>query len=275
MGVPQGAARPARVLLPKRGVPPEALPYCGPPPLPAELALRWNLDPVLIALWLAAGAVYELAARRGAFSRAERKFYHAGAALALAAWVSPLCALGVALFSARVGQHMVLALFAAPLLALGWPAGHRAGARRGLAACFAFAAASWFWHAPAPYDATFASDAVYWAMHATLLGAAVALWRALLRRDPASRLFGLAFAALTSVQMGLLGALLTFAPVPLFESHLATTAAWGLTALEDQQLGGLVLWVPGCGAFLIFAALSLAAWLREHERSAGAPVGNV
>jgi len=256
-------------------VSPEALPYCGPPPLPADLARHWNFDPALIVLWLAAAALYELAARRASVSPTERKFYHAGAALALAAWVSPLCALGVSLFGARVGQHMLLALFAAPLLALGWPAGARADARGGLTACAAFAAATWFWHAPTPYDATFASDAVYWTMHLTLLGAAVALWRPLLRPDPASRLRALGFAALTSVQMGLLGALLTFAPAPLYESHLPTTAAWGLTPLEDQQLGGLVLWVPGCGAFLLYVALSLAAWLREQERAAGAPVGNL
>lgn len=256
-------------------MPSETLPYCGPPPSPAELASHWNFDPVLLVCWGLAVGSYELAARRGRVSHAERRAFRAGAALALAAWVSPLCALGVSLFGARVVQHMALALLAAPLLARGWPAGASGGLRAGLAACAAFAAATWLWHAPAPYDATFRSDAVYWAMHLTLLGSAVALWRVLLRPEPAARLPALAYAALSSVQMGLLGALLTFAPTPLFESHLSTTAAWGLSPLEDQQLGGLLLWIPGCGAFLLLAAWSFAAWLREYEKTAGTPLGSM
>jgi putative membrane protein len=249
-------------------MPPDALPYCGPAPVPGALAWDWNLDPVLVAGWLAAVAGYELAARRAFVPRAQRQCFRAGAGLALAAWISPLCALGVALFSARVAQHMLLALLAAPLLARGWPASERAGPRAALAACAAFAAATWLWHAPGPYDATLRSTALYWAMHLTLLGAAVALWRTLLGRDPSARLAAPAVAALSSVQMGLLGALLTFAPSPLFASHLATTAPFGLSALEDQQLGGLVLWIPGCGAFLVLAALSFAAWLRALEQPA-------
>jgi putative membrane protein len=253
-------------------MPADAHPYCGPPPVPAELARHWNLDPVLLLCWLAAVALYELAARRACVPRAERRAFRAGAALALAAWVSPLCALGVALFSARVAQHMVIAVLAAPLLARGWSAGTRGRLRGALAACAAYAAATWLWHAPAPYDATFGSTALYWTMHLTLLGAAVWLWRVLLQRSAAAPLLGVGIAALTSMQMGLLGALLTFAPTPLFESHLATTAAFGLSPLDDQQLGGLVLWVPGCGAFLLLAALSFAGWLREHEPAA---LGNV
>jgi putative membrane protein len=253
-------------------VPPEALPYCGPPPAPADLAGQWNLDPALLLCWLAALGGYELAARRGRFSRAERRSFRAGAGLALAAWISPLCALGVALFGARVAQHVLLAVLAAPLLARGWPWAEGGGARTALAACAAFAAATWLWHAPAPYDATFESSALYWAMHATLLGAAFALWRVLLRPGGPARLLATAVAAVTSLQMGLLGALFTFAPTPLFQSHLATTAAWGLSPLEDQQLGGLLLWIPGCGAFLLLVALSFAAWLRQQETAA---LGNV
>jgi putative membrane protein len=253
----------------------DALPYCGPPPAPEAWAQHWNLDPTLLACWLAGVLVYELAARRPSVSRSERRAFRTGATIALSAWVSPLCALGVALFSARVAQHMALALLAAPLLARGWPASANGGVRAALAATGAFAAATWHWHAPAPYDATFRSDALYWAMHLSLLGAAVALWRALLRRDSGAPLIGLACAALTSVQMGLLGALLTFAPAPLFESHLLTSWAWGLSPLEDQQLGGLVLWIPGCGAFLLLAAWSFAAGLRAQAGTAGGTLGSV
>lgn len=252
---------------------PERLAYCGPPPAPGELAWRWNLDPLLLAAAAACALLYLLAARARGTGSAERRAFGGGLALALAAWISPLCALGVALFSARVAQHMVLALVAAPLLALGWPARPerpRGGALRSApAACAAFAAATWLWHAPAPYDATLRSGLAYWAMHLSLLGSAVWLWRELLRPGPRAQLGAIALAAATSVQMSLLGALLTFAPAPLFESHLLTSAVWGLSPLEDQQLGGVLIWVPGCGAFLLVALGSFARWLRAQDAVAG------
>ena len=66
--------------------------------------------------------------------------------------------------------------------------------------------------------------------------------------------------ALGAGQMGLLAALLTFAPDPLYAEHLTTTAAFGLSALEDQQLAGLVMWVPGMAVFLV-----LALWLGRRS----------
>jgi cytochrome c oxidase assembly factor CtaG len=70
----------------------------------------------------------------------------------------------------------------------------------------------------------------------------------------------------TAVHTSILGALLTFSPTLWYPAYLRTTAAWGLTALEDQQLGGLVMWVPA-GLVYIAAGLALfAGWLRESER---------
>src|SRR5579884_1032066 len=92
------------------------LPYCGLPPLPGELLSRFNLDPVLM---LALAALALLQIRYTADSR--RWAAGAGWALAAAALLSPLCALSVSLFAARVGQHMVLILLAAPLIAFAWP----------------------------------------------------------------------------------------------------------------------------------------------------------
>ncbi len=60
------------------------------------------------------------------------------------------------------------------------------------------------------------------------------------------------------MQMGLLGAVLTFAGHPLFWPHLLTAPLWGLTALRDQQLGGVFMWVPGIGLFLFAALRSLS-----------------
>jgi putative membrane protein len=240
------------------------VPYCGAPPVPGSAT--WNSDPVLPAVLLAAG-MWGLFRLRGPDASARRGALLLGWAVLGAALVSPLCNLSVALFAARVGQHMLLALVAAPLLAFAlFPPGGRG--RPGLALpSLAFAAALWAWHLPGPYAATFRGDAVYWAMHVSLFGAALWLWAALLRRaedrPDAAALAGLA----TAAHMGLLGALLTLAPRPLFAAHFGTTTPWGLTPLEDQQLGGLLMWVPGG---LLFAAVTVGVLAAPLRRAAAA-----
>ncbi len=233
-------------------------PYCGSPPGPAALLSRWNLDPRLLAVLLAVLVVYValdapgVGGREG-FPRWRRLCFYAGWAVFALAVVSPLCALSVALFSARVGQHMLLAAVAAPLIALGLPLRlPRAvlGAGEPIAAAAAFAAAIWVWHAPGPYAETFRSDTIYWLMHATSLGAAIWLWSCLLEPRTGDIGVNMAAAGLTAVQMGLLGAVLTFAAQPLYAPHALTTVAWGLSPLQDQQLGGVIMWTPACLAFL-------------------------
>lgn len=223
------------------------LPYCGLPPSPETLLSRFNFDPILIAALALVAAMHWFSVRR----RDGIYLASAGWTVAAVALISPLCALSVSLFAARVGQHMVLVLCAAPLLALATPAVSMRWARRGLwLATLTFFAALWFWHMPAPYDATFASTPVYWAMHLSLFGSAVALWRALLRSPRQLGGDVLLAGVLTSMQMGFLGAILTTASRPLYFQHLATTQFWGLTPLQDQQLGGVLMWVPGIALFL-------------------------
>ncbi len=239
----------------------EHLPYCGSPPVPGELLVRFNLDPVLLtALMVLAAGHFAVASRNGGI-RAPG-YAAAGWSIAAAALVSPLCALSVSLFSARVAQHMILVLLAAPLIALAWPLRARecSDPRGGLGfwtTAAAFFAALWFWHMPAPYDATFSSAFIYWTMHVTLFGSSILLWRELLhhRRDRIVEV--LTVGVLTSMQMGLLGAVVTFAAHPFYLWHLSTTATWGLTPLQDQQLGGIFMWVPGISLFLWAALRSL------------------
>lgn len=203
--------------------------YCGPPPPPQAIWTSWNADPPLLAALLAL-AVLLRHDRAG----------HAGVAVLALAFVSPLCALSSALFSARVLHHVLIVAVAAPLLARAWPQ-RRPG---GLALPFAAATlALWLWHLPAAYDLALANKAAYWAMQASLLAPAVWFWRAVLapHRTPVE-----AIGALVAgfAQMGMLGALLTFAPAPLYAAHAVTPLAWGLAPLADQQLGGLLMWVP-------------------------------
>lgn len=251
----------------------EHMPYCGLPPTPVNLWSRWNLDPVLIAALLLAAALYALGVART--SRSSRPFSHGRQALFYCGWIltaaaltSPLCPLSVALFSARVGQHMILTLIAAPLVASGHPgiaysALFSADAKRTrrdpparspMIAAAAFATMLWLWHSPYAYDETFASTTVYWTMHITLFGSALWLWTCLLDREASNFVKAIGASVISSVQMGFLGAVILFAHAPLYAPHALTTAAWGLTAMQDQQLGATIMWAPGC---LIFLAASM------------------
>ena len=236
------------------------LAYCGSPPIPGGAV--WNWDPWLLLALLAGLA---LALPRAA----DRRTLTAGWAVLAVVLVSPLCSLSVALFSARVGQHLLILLVAAPLLALGIAAPRRTATTGGIAASAAcFAVMLWAWHLPGPYAATFRGDVIYWAMHLSLLGAAFWLWRGLLLAAEARPEVVLPAGLATAAQMSALGAFLTFAPRPIFAPHALTTLAWDLTPLEDQQLGGLLMWVPGGLAFAGVAVAALVLAMRRGRFAA-------
>jgi putative membrane protein len=220
--------------------------YCGPAPLPGALASRWNLDPVVLA-GLAAMAATLGRRRPGA----------AGVAVLALIFVSPLCALSSALFSARAVHHVLLVAVAAPLVAAALP---RATPVSGTAAFAVATGALWVWHVPALYDLALSNHAVYWAMQATLFLPALAFWRAVLSPGtPATA--GLLLVTAGFVQMALLGAVLTFAPAPLYAIHLTAPLAWGLSPLADQQLAGLLMWVPaGLPFAVVGGVLARRGW---------------
>lgn len=240
------------------------LPYCGPGPAPGDLLGAWNLDPLLLAALLA-GALVAASVLRSAPDR--RRMALAGVAVLAIAFVSPICALASALFSARVLHHLLLIALAAPLLALAFPA---RGRNLTALAALGHTVLTWIWHAPGPYAWALASDSAYWLMEASLLASALWLWRGLLdRRDgPAAPV---AAAVATMAQMGLLGGLLLFAPSPLFLVHLSTTAPWGIGPLTDQQLAGIamaVLATPAYAGAVLWQVLSL--FRAEPDRTARA-----
>jgi putative membrane protein len=239
-------------------MPDPTIAYCGPAPVPADLWTRWNIDPPLMAM-LAALALL-VASDRSSNARA------GWAAIVLLAliFVSPLCALSSALFSARVLHHVVLIAALAPLLALAFPQ-RRTGPLPLAVLVAAQATTLWVWHAPAAYAWGLASVPAYWLMQASLLGSAWLMWRAILAPTTQS---GAALVALvaTIAQMGLLGALIVFAPGPLYWVHFASTAPWGLSALADQQLAGLLMWVPAALPYL-----GAGLWLAWSSLQPGAP----
>ncbi len=237
-------------------MPDSVIAYCGPAALPDDVWTRWNLDPWLIAV-LAALAI---AVGRGRSSDARAGFGAIG--LMLFIFVSPFCAMSSALFSVRVLHHVLLIAVVAPLLARAFPQ-RGVGSLPIVVLVVAHAVILWLWHTPGLYTWGLASVPAYWLMQITLLGSAWLLWRAILVPSPS----GPAMIALVATigQMGLLGALIVFAPRPLYLVHLASTASWGLAPLTDQQLAGLLMWVP---AMLPYLGVGLwIAWssLRSSE----------
>lgn len=211
------------------------IPFCGAAPLPAELWSRWTLDPFLLSALALAGIA-------GFCLLNDKRRFGLAWGLVCLLFISPLCAASIALFSARVGQHILLTLVAAPILAAALP-------RLRLPAlpfAIAFAALFWIWHAPAPYQATLDSDAGYWSMHLSLFASATLLFATMRARPEAA----LPAAALTGAQLAIYASMLTLAPAAWHDWHLATTPAYGLTALSDQQLAGAVMWVAGGALFL-------------------------
>jgi len=234
--------------------------YCGPAAIPEDVWMRWNADPLLIAVLAALAVVV------GRGRVADARAGWGAIVLMVVVFVSPLCALSSALFSARVLHHVLLIAAVAPLLALAFPQ-RRAGSPPLVALVVAHTVILWFWHAPGPYAWGLASVPAYWLMQASLLGSAWLMWRAILA-PPAQPGPALVALVATIGQMGLLGALIVFAPRPLYGVHLASTAAWGLGPLADQQLAGLMMWVP---AILPYLAAGLwLAWsdLRPVEPAA-------
>lgn len=231
------------------------VPYCGEAPGPEAWLGRWNLDPVLLtALVLVAAWLW-----RPAGMPANRLHsLRAAWALVVLLYVSPLCALSSAFFTVRVVHHMALVLAIAPLLAFGLAP----QLRLPLWTCTALAAAAfWVWHAPQPYAAALSSNAVYALMQLSLLASATAFWLAVRRASPAA---AIAAVLATTVQMGLLGALITFAARPLYAPHFASTLGWGVSPLADQQFAGLTMWAPGSVAYLAAALWIAARWLRAE-----------
>ena len=237
-----------------------AIAYCGPAALPGDLLTRWNVDPLLLAALLA----FAVMIARGRVTNARAGW----AALALMAviFVSPLCALASALFSARVLHHVLLIAAVAPLLVLALPM--RRWPLQPLAALVGFhMIILWVWHMPGPYEWGLGSVPSYWLMQASLLGSAWLLWRAIL--SPAGHP-GLALLALVATvgQMGLLGAIIVFTPRPLYAAHFISTAAWGMSPLADQQLGGLLMWAPAMLPYLVVGLWLTWSSLRPVERTA-------
>jgi putative membrane protein len=271
-----------------------ALAHTPDTPVSAARLLAWSFEPEVCAPLLIAALLYASGLRhlwrsastgRGVSAARAAAFWAGWSTLALAL-VSPLDALGTQLFSAHMLQHELLMVLAAPLLAAGRPLavwtwalpqqarrriGHalhwppwrgvwQAMTRPASAWCL-HAIALWGWHVPALFDAALRSDAWHSAQHASFLGSALLFWWALMRPGArAAHGAALVYLFTTMLHTGALGALLTLSTQIWYAPYLQSAPAWGLSALEDQQLGGLVMWVPAGAAYLVVGLALAARW---------------
>ena len=274
------------------------LAHPGQPPAPHDLWGAWNLDPVLLGGFLLAAWAYRRGQtsgpRRPVDSWRARCFTVALVALGLAL-LSPLDALSNALASAHMVQHLLLLLVAAPLLALSAPSsailrgsplalrrasgrwrrrlgltyGNLAVLRHPAAVWLLSVGVVWFWHAAAPYDAALDNEFLHVLEHASFLATAVLFWQVIVGIRGAVRVSGgldvlLVFAM--AMQSVFLSVLLTFARTPWYSGYAETTVPWGLDPLTDQQLAGVIMWIPAGGIYLVVALALLVAWIRATER---------
>lgn len=267
----------------------------------AELRDDWAFEPGVVIPLLLSAYLYFRGFRRlrrvspHALGRVEAWSFAAGWLTLVIALVSPLHPWGSVLFSAHMTQHELLMLVAAPLLVLGRPiipflwALPRTTARevsswtqarwwRGtwlfmtapFVAWLIHAVVLWSWHIPALFQATLHNEFIHASQHICFLASALLFWWAVLHGRRRAMGFGAAvlYMFTTALHSGLLGALLTFAGRLWYPMYSETTSAWGLTPLEDQQLGGLIMWIPA-GVVYIVAGLTLfAGWLRESGKRA-------
>lgn len=254
----------------------------------------WMLAPMLLAAGLYTAGFLRLRRRSGA-GRAELdrrgRIFAAGLALLAAATLSPLHALGARSFTAHMAEHELIMLAAAPLLVwarplgvLIWafpPAGRQALAAiardrtavglwrvitEPVLATVLQAAALWIWHLPSLFELALKSEAWHAAQHLSFFVAALIFWQAMLspRRSPwtaAALLF------VTSMASGALGAFMALSDSPWYAPYAALgLAAFGLTPAQDQQLAGVLMWVPGGLFHAIVAVMLLAPALRAAPR---------
>jgi putative membrane protein len=242
----------------------------------------------LVTIWRRAGIGHGISKLRAAS-------FLAAVLILIIIFMSPLDALSDILFSAHMTQHMLLIVMAAPLLIISdiplvllWALPKKETKRLGrgvnrlqtlarfwqglshpMSAGILFAITLWGWHASTLYEAALQNDTLHILEHLIFLVTAMLCWYVLLKpTEQKYRRYGLLVFYLfgTTLQSGILGALMTFASRPWYPHYAISVSDWGLTPLQDQQLAGLIMWILGGAVFTLLTIVYFAAWLRALEQ---------
>ncbi|HEX3952839.1 MAG TPA: cytochrome c oxidase assembly protein [Stellaceae bacterium] len=273
---------------------PQFLCTAGDPAGSAGLAAVWTFDLWITAPLATAAVLYATGLlklwRRAGFGRGIRGWqagcYAAGWLVLVLALVSPIHHWGAGLFTIHMTEHELVMAVAAPLLVLARPGGAFAWSlprrmrprllaiarsswlRRAWAtatrpgtATILHGAAIWLWHVPLFYEATLDDVALHRLQHVSFLVTGVLFWWALIRARQPGSAAGHLFA--TMLHTSVLGALMTLAPRVVYPLQTEGALTWGLSPLEDQQLAGLVMWIPAGAIYAAAALLCFALWVRR------------
>lgn len=244
-----------------------------------------GITTLTIAYLAAVGPLRERFPGSSPLSRSQVRWYLLGLGVILFALVSPLDVLGDEyLFSAHMTQHVLITLVAPPLLLLGTPGWllRPALSLRGVAllaralthplVAFAlFDANLIFWHLPALYDATLHSEPIHVAEHLLFMSAAVIAWWPIL--SPLAELPRLSYPRqilylfLQALPMTVLSAVITFAPFPLYEAYIEAPRLFGLSVMADQEIAGLIMWMPGGMVYFVAMTIVFFRWTSREEHS--------
>jgi cytochrome c oxidase assembly factor CtaG len=260
--------------------------------------LGWSFDAWVVVPLAVSAVLYTVGyLRLNARSRHAKSAHVRQLAAFIGGWLvlvvaldSPLDSLSAALFSSHMVQHELMMIVAAPLLVLGRPLAvwvwafprtarswlGRAVRTRAVRAVWRaittpavawllHAAALWAWHAPTLFEAALADPRIHTLQHASFLFSALLFWSTIFGGPAGRRRSGHAMLALftTMVHTGALGALITLSPELWYPSYVEPCSALGFDPLQDQQLGGLVMWVPGGLAYLVAGLAVSARWLLQ------------
>jgi cytochrome c oxidase assembly factor CtaG len=261
------------------------------------LLSHWDFQPTVVAGCLLLGAGYLAWVKFN--PQTKSLFFFTGIGVLTVSLISPLDGLGdTYLFSAHMVQHLLLLLISPPLMIVGLP---EAATRRILErpvigrierklsqpalALLAVVGVVWIWHFPPFYNFALANESVHAFQHLTFLASATIFWWPVFtpleeKRMPAPTV--LLYIFLASLADAILGIVLTFVPAGLYPAYLnpedpwhilaILRNTWGITPQVDQQLGGLVMWVPGSLIYLTILLGCLLRWYNSPETENLAPV---
>jgi cytochrome c oxidase assembly factor CtaG len=250
----------------------------------------WEFEPSIVVPLLLTAALYGFGWQRCSTDRPRARWELAsfvfGWLVLVAALLSPLHPLGEELFVAHMAQHEVLMLAAAPLLVFSrmdqiLPWAFPIAFRRKLLGIFhsrlfhssslalvVHAVAIWGWHIPALYQASIRSEFVHASQHLSFLLSALWFWWTLFYSMASKRMYGsaAAYVFVTGLHTSILGAILTFSSHIWYPIYGTTTPQFGLSTLQDQQLGGLLMWIPANLVYIAIGLWLLRAWIIESDR---------